>query len=190
MTTQDMLDAVNAYADAQAREVNHTSWLALTHRSSRSPEADAARALRDAGREALDVIQDWPEVEVRAAGARVLEAPDGTRVLYYCELRNGRTLERCAVWSTASQIMQDAILAYKEAHGIPVWEDDLVQVSFPGDEKWTAWQTSGAQMAGDPARSEVALYVEGFGAYYGCLEEAVADLGRYFSEESARDDRD
>jgi hypothetical protein len=94
MTTQAILDAINAYADAQARAVNDRDWLALTHRSSRGPDADRARALRDAGREALDVIQDWPEVEVRPNGARLLEAPDGTRVLYYCERRHGRTFER------------------------------------------------------------------------------------------------
>jgi uncharacterized protein YhdP len=93
-TVQEIIDAVNAYADAQARTVNDRGWLALTHRSSRSPAADAARAVRDAGWDALDLIQEWPEVEIRAHSARVLKAPDGTCVLYYCERKDGRTFER------------------------------------------------------------------------------------------------
>lgn len=94
MTTQEIITAINAYADAQAHEVNDRGWLALTHRSSRGPEADAARAIRDAGRDALDAIQDWPQLEKQDDGACVLQAPDGMQVLYFCERREGRTFER------------------------------------------------------------------------------------------------
>src|ERR1041385_9414502 len=97
MTTTAILEAINAYADAQQRGSDTRSWLALTHRSNRSAAADEARAIRDAGRDALDVIQDWPKVEQRADGPCVLQAPDGTRVLYFCERKEGCTCERLAI---------------------------------------------------------------------------------------------
>lgn len=94
MQTQAIIDAINAYADAQKRYAGDREWVALTHRSSTGAEADEARRLRDAGRDALDMLQDWPEVEKREDGACVLQAPDGAQVLYYCERLNERTLER------------------------------------------------------------------------------------------------
>lgn len=94
MTTTDVITAINAYADAQRAEVSERAWLARVHRSSTGPKADAARARRDAGRDALDLIQDWPTVQTLTGGARILEAPDGVKVLYYCERADGRTFER------------------------------------------------------------------------------------------------
>jgi hypothetical protein len=94
MTPAEIIDAINAYADAQTAEATDRAWLALTHRSNRTAAADQARALRNAGHEALDIIQEWPEVEKRDEGACVLQAPDGTRFLYFCERQDGRTFER------------------------------------------------------------------------------------------------
>jgi hypothetical protein len=94
MTTDSIIAAINAYADAQKRETDDRSWLALTHRSSRGSEADAARTLRDAGSDALESLLHWRTVEKREEGACLLESPDGDRVVYYCERMNGRTFER------------------------------------------------------------------------------------------------
>jgi hypothetical protein len=84
-TTQEIIDAVNAYANRPPRARTAPGWMGLLHRSSWPPEAAAARAVHEAGRAALALIQDWPIVEHRAEGACVMQAPDGTLVLYYCE---------------------------------------------------------------------------------------------------------
>jgi hypothetical protein len=94
MTTTEIIRTINAYADSQKSRGGGRAYLALVHGSSGGAEADEARAIRDAGRDALDLIQDWPTVEQREAGASVIVAPDGTRVLYYYERYNGRILQR------------------------------------------------------------------------------------------------
>jgi hypothetical protein len=96
MTTSEIIDAVNAYAEAQKVQGSDRAWLALVHSSNRSAAATAARTIRDAGRDALDEIQDWPTIEKRDAGACVLQAPDGSLILYYCERPNeqNRSFER------------------------------------------------------------------------------------------------
>lgn len=81
-TITEIVTAINAYADAQRAAGSTRNWLALTHRGSKGAEADAARAIRDAGKDALDMIQDWPEIEKRENGSVVLQAPDGMQVLY------------------------------------------------------------------------------------------------------------
>lgn len=87
-------------------------------------------------------------------------------------------------FTTATALVAEAIQAYKEAHDIPTWEDSLIQIAEPGDELWTQWQAdSGSRMQGDPAHSEIALQVEGYGQFYGCVEAAIADLPRYFMAE-------
>lgn len=86
--------------------------------------------------------------------------------------------------TTATAILIEAIDVYKDAHNIPPWEDDLIQIAEPGDELWRHWQEDGGyRMDGDPIKSEVALCVEGFGCFYGCVEAAIAALPRYFCEE-------
>jgi hypothetical protein len=85
--------------------------------------------------------------------------------------------------TTAMAILIEAIRAYKDAHNIPAWEDDLIQIAEPGDEDWIAWQHDGTHIEGDPAHAEVALCIEGYGTYYGCVEAAVADLWKYFADD-------
>lgn len=82
MDTTEIITAINAYADAQQAEATNTAWLALVHRSNRSAAADVARAIRTAGRDALDIIQDWPTIATLDNGACILQAPDGTQVRY------------------------------------------------------------------------------------------------------------
>jgi hypothetical protein len=94
MTTQEIITAVNAYADAAKACGSTTTWLALVHRSSHGLDADAARQVRDAGKDALDEVQDWLSIEYRGNDVYVLQAPDGTHVLYFCECINGATYER------------------------------------------------------------------------------------------------
>jgi hypothetical protein len=94
MTTQDIIDAVNAYADACKAEGNTIGWLTLVSRSNRSPEADRARAVREAGREALDAVQDWPTEQTLNDGACLLRAPEGQLVRAWRERRDGQTFER------------------------------------------------------------------------------------------------
>jgi hypothetical protein len=89
-----MIDAVNAYADAQARAGTAQAWRDLLHDQNHSPAADAARALREAAKDAIYAIQGWPVIEKRADWASVLQAPDGTLVLYYCDQQDEHTLER------------------------------------------------------------------------------------------------
>jgi hypothetical protein len=94
MTTAEIITAINAYAESQKSRGGGNAYLALVHGSSGGPEADEARALRDAGRDALAIIQGWPTLEQREAGASVLAAPDGSRVLHYYERYNGRRIQR------------------------------------------------------------------------------------------------
>ena len=84
--------------------------------------------------------------------------------------------------TTATAILLDAIGAYRESHGIPPWEDDLLQIAEPGEDLYDEWRNA-HRMDGDPAQSEIAMRCDGFGTFYGSVEAAVADVRSYFCED-------
>jgi hypothetical protein len=87
MTTHDTITAVNAWAD----------YLATIPLGRLDPRTPDARALRRAGTTALAMVQDWTEVEKRDGQHIVLEAPDGTRVLYTYAREGEQWVERLTI---------------------------------------------------------------------------------------------
>lgn len=94
MTTVDeMIQQVNAYADFLATFKAGTVQI-------RTPEAKALR--RDALM-VLEAAQDWPEVETRDGQHIVLQAPDGSHVLYSVEWGGEQRVERLTRLEGAAQ---------------------------------------------------------------------------------------
>lgn len=81
--------------------------------------------------------------------------------------------------ATQKEQIIHAIIAYRNERGIT--GDDLIQVADPTDEKWHEW-TEQAGMTGDPDTAQIALQVEGYGAFYNSVEAAIEDLPIYFME--------
>lgn len=75
-TLAEQINAVNAYADYLQGEY-------ITRDRSQFPTRNpAVVALRNAAQDVLYAAQDWPEIEKRDGQHLVLQAPDGTLVLY------------------------------------------------------------------------------------------------------------
>ena len=81
--------------------------------------------------------------------------------------------------TTATALVIEAIRTFKEKHDIPSWEDSLIQIAEPGEDLYEEWREV-ASMQGDPDHAEIALYQEGFGQFYTCVEAAIEDIWQYF----------
>lgn len=78
------------------------------------------------------------------------------------------------------QLVQDAITAYRQAHGIT--GDDRIHVAVPSDDIWRAW-AHGYGMGGEPRIACVAVRVAGWGTFYPTPAHAIDDLDHYFMAE-------
>jgi hypothetical protein len=84
MTLARDIAAVNAWAD----------YVAAMPRGKLNPRSKEDQALRESGLKVLEAAQDWPEVEKRDGQHIVLQAPDGTHVLYTYEQEGEQFVER------------------------------------------------------------------------------------------------
>jgi hypothetical protein len=81
---QDDINSINAWAN----------YVAAIPAGKLDPRSKEDRALQRAGTKALQMIQDWAEIEKRDGQHIVLQAPDGTHVLYSYEQEGEQFVER------------------------------------------------------------------------------------------------
>ena len=80
---------------------------------------------------------------------------------------------------TPRTIFLDALRTERARRDFGDHDEQWIQVAIPSDALWDTLSTR-VVLLGDREHAEIAVYYDGFGLYYSCVEAAIADIPRYF----------